>query len=250
MERPGQCGFQSQNQALPVNPSRKLRRFESFTRHTVHDKAPHQLKQPGGAFFVGLSQERLTHSSRQMSGKAWSNPSESALQSGGYSAECRSRRGAERLGCRDVPHHGEFNPKRRLRNAVDKRLPWVSAGAEGADNCRGTAGQLPRAGGVPSRELMRGRATGPPTGNCWGPIDSPARARPTGWTATEACRRIGRDGVRGAGGAGCRLSGPRVGLRSPAGRPAATARSARRGSRWRLSRRVPGGPARRPCLLP
>src|SRR3954469_11742402 len=47
-----QAGCPSGQWERTVNPSRKLRRFESFTRHTVQYKAPHQPKRQGGALLV------------------------------------------------------------------------------------------------------------------------------------------------------------------------------------------------------
>jgi hypothetical protein len=100
------AGGQWQLRAWAVNPSRKLRRFESFTRHTVHDKAPHQLKQPGGAF-LRRSQSGAPDSLVAANGR------QSLVKSIGVGASLRRVLGevpveerAERLGCRDIRHHG------------------------------------------------------------------------------------------------------------------------------------------------
>ena len=50
-----------------VNPSRKLRRFESFTCHPVHKRAPDQRKRRFGAFFVAPARVRLISGSERCS---------------------------------------------------------------------------------------------------------------------------------------------------------------------------------------
>jgi hypothetical protein len=71
----GVAGARARPGGLSVNPSRKLRRFESFTCHPVHERAPDQRKRRSQALFHVPARVGLTSASggaRRLSVGNWS----------------------------------------------------------------------------------------------------------------------------------------------------------------------------------